>query len=303
MAEINGGKFGEGMSTAAINKLLVAELSKHGVSGSDLRWISATLGITIDGTQGGSIADSATRNNALNESDKKEFDERLAKCTTEEEKQALIREFLKRSGVQETDIYTGDVLYSIDQKGNFYVSDAPEMTAENFIKLTSTTAGGVIIALGAATGGALAGEYIIVKLASGAVVKVAATPTVITGIAQSRINIATKATRFTPLNNNGNPVSAGWKHVVDGHFNTIVGNNRSVFTVSQETVKEILQRSSTVQIPVSPTQLEGSFTRVVNTGQIIGTASLNQGGQPTTWIKIITDKAGNLITTFPVSAP
>lgn len=36
----------------------------------------------------------------------------------------------------------------------------------------------------------------------------------------SRINIAKGITRFTPLRLNGNPVSAGWKHVVNGHFNS-----------------------------------------------------------------------------------
>lgn len=64
MSEINGGSFGDGMTTAAINKLLVTELKKQGVSGEDLRWASAMLGMALDGNQGASIADSATANNA-----------------------------------------------------------------------------------------------------------------------------------------------------------------------------------------------------------------------------------------------
>jgi len=45
------------------------------------------------------------------------------------------------------------------------------------------------------------------------------------------------------------------------------------------------------------------FVRVVNVGEVIGWTSLNHGGVPTTWIKIITDSKGNLITTYPVPAP
>lgn len=44
----------------------------------------------------------------------------------------------------------------------------------------------------------------------------------------------------------------------------------------------------------------GQFTRIVDTGQIIGNASINQGGQATRFIKIFTDSKGNLITVYPV---
>ena len=86
MAEINGGEFGEGMTTAAINKLLIAKLGelrepfvdedgntilgpdgkpimKLVFDGDELRWISVGLGSSINGNQGAGIADSATENN------------------------------------------------------------------------------------------------------------------------------------------------------------------------------------------------------------------------------------------------
>jgi len=66
MADINGGKFGDGLTTAMINKILIDQLVKSGlVDGAELRWISGLLGVALDGGQGGLIADSATRNNAL----------------------------------------------------------------------------------------------------------------------------------------------------------------------------------------------------------------------------------------------
>jgi hypothetical protein len=50
---------------------------------------------------------------------------------------------------------------------------------------------------------------------------------------QSRINIAWGRTRTTPLRNSGHPDSAGFKHVLEGHFDiTKVGPNRSIFTIS-----------------------------------------------------------------------
>ena len=47
----------------------------------------------------------------------------------------------------------------------------------------------------------------------------------------------------------------------------------------------------------------GQYVRIVDTGKIIGNSALKYGGKETTWIKIFTDKAGNLITTYPVPAP
>ncbi len=116
----------------------------------------------------------------------------------------------------------------------------------------------------------------------------------------SRINIAKGITRFTPLRLSGEPVSAGWKHVLEGHFNRPLGNNRSVFSTTEEQLKNILQSKTVINSPLTPLT-GGQFQRTVDTGQIIGNASLKQGGAATSWINVITDYKGNLITTYPIA--
>ncbi|MBT2293581.1 hypothetical protein J7E73_31715 [Paenibacillus albidus] len=122
-------------------------------------------------------------------------------------------------------------------------------------------------------------------------------------IVQSRINIANGQTRFTPLRpTTGQPVSAGWNHVVDGHFNVPLANTRSVFSISQSKLKDILQSPNVVKSPVTAIE-GGQYVRTVNTGEFVGNSALKFGGEKTTWIKIFTDKGGNLITTYPIPAP
>ncbi|EPF6153376.1 RHS repeat-associated core domain-containing protein, partial [Acinetobacter baumannii] len=128
---------------------------------------------------------------------------------------------------------------------------------------------------------------------------IAKTVTKIPPTVQNRINIANNATKSTPLRNTGEPVSAGFNHVLDGHFNRSIANNRSIFTIEPSELKSILQNKNTISSPVSSIP-GGQFTRVVDTGKIVGNASINQGGQATTFIKIFTDSKGNLITVYPV---
>jgi hypothetical protein len=65
MAEINGGKFGDGLTVGAINEIVIAEIIKNtDLSAEEARWFSAMLGYGLDDPQGAAIADSATRNNA-----------------------------------------------------------------------------------------------------------------------------------------------------------------------------------------------------------------------------------------------
>lgn len=88
-------------------------------------------------------------------------------------------------------------------------------------------------------------------------------------------------------------------HVLEGHFNSPLANNRSVFSITPDELKRILSDKHTISSPVR--QLDGGqFERVVNTGRIVGKASLNQGGGDTTYIKILTDVKGNLITVYPI---
>ena len=123
----------------------------------------------------------------------------------------------------------------------------------------------------------------------------------IPGRVQSRINVANGRTRTTPLRPaTGQPVSAGFQHVLDGHFGVPVTNSRSVFTIPPEQLKTILQSPTVVNAPVTSIP-GGQFVRTVDTGQTVGTSSLKEGGVPTSSVRVITDGAGNLITTFPVA--
>ena len=115
------------------------------------------------------------------------------------------------------------------------------------------------------------------------------------GRVQTRINVASGPTRFSPSS------SAGFdRHVVPGHFDRALGNNRSVFTVSQNELKSILQRPDVVSSPAVGIDSGRQFVRTVDVGQTIGNTSLNHGGRATSWIQIYTDRAGNLISAFPV---
>lgn len=127
------------------------------------------------------------------------------------------------------------------------------------------------------------------------------TATLIPAQVQSRINIASDRTRTTPLRDSGNPVSAGFNHVLDSHFNREISNSRSVFTITPDQLKGVLQSSSVVKSPVTALP-DGQYLRVVDVGRIIGVTTLRDGGTYTSVIKIFTDKSGNLITTFPTKA-
>ena len=122
------------------------------------------------------------------------------------------------------------------------------------------------------------------------------------GRVQSRINIAKGQTRYTPLDKNGNVIDAGWNHVVKRHFNGELSQGTSKFTITQDELKKILQSDNTVSATVKSLD-DGQFVRTVDTGQIIGNTSLKYGGGPTSWIKVFTDKAGNIITTYPIPEP
>lgn len=118
-------------------------------------------------------------------------------------------------------------------------------------------------------------------------------------VVASRINIAQGSTRYTPLRTSGNSSLAGFKHVVEGHFNRPLANNRSIFSITPEELKVILSDRRVVASPVR--QIGGGyFERVVNVNRTIGRASLNHGGVETSYIRILTDVKGNLITAYPV---
>ncbi|EAD7000330.1 hypothetical protein BJM29_09920 [Listeria monocytogenes] len=117
------------------------------------------------------------------------------------------------------------------------------------------------------------------------------------GIAQSRINIAKGPTRFSSSDN------AGFNHIVDRHFNP--NRNAGQFTISQDKLKNILSSKETVEIEVK--EIPGNqFERIINIGETAGTIKPSipeNGGKPTNYIRILTDKAGNLITAYPIPKP
>ena len=119
---------------------------------------------------------------------------------------------------------------------------------------------------------------------------------------QSRINLANEPTRFTPLRETGQPVSAGFRHIVEQHFDRPLANSRSIFSVTPDELKQILQSPQVVGSPVSVGG-NGMFVRIADAGQVIGNTSLKFGGKKTNWIKIFTDRSGNIITAFPVPKP
>ncbi|SFN42433.1 RHS repeat-associated core domain-containing protein [Chryseobacterium oleae] len=119
----------------------------------------------------------------------------------------------------------------------------------------------------------------------------------------SRINLANGITRSTPLRmGSGELISAGWQHVVEGHFNRALGGTRSIFSITEDNLKSVLQSKTVVDAPITALT-GGQFVRTVDTGTIVGNVGLTHGGGPTSWIKVITDYKGNLITTYPVTPP
>ncbi|MBC1591330.1 hypothetical protein HCI97_08805 [Listeria welshimeri] len=123
------------------------------------------------------------------------------------------------------------------------------------------------------------------------------------GVVQSRVNVANGRTRFTPTRpSTRKSVSAGFEHVLDGHFNRPIANSRSVFSVTADKLKQILQSQNIVKATVVEMG-GGQYKRIVDIGEIVGNTALKYGGTPTTWIEVITDRAGNLITTYPVPKP
>lgn len=88
-------------------------------------------------------------------------------------------------------------------------------------------------------------------------------------------------------------------HVIDQHFNRPLANSRSIFSTSVEHLKEILQRKDVISSPLTDMG-GGQYKRIVDTGEIIGNTALKYGGNETSWIEIITDVKGNIITTYPV---
>lgn len=88
-------------------------------------------------------------------------------------------------------------------------------------------------------------------------------------------------------------------HVINGHFNRPIGNSRSIFSITVDKLKAILQRKEVISSPLSEMG-GGQCKRVVDVGETVGNTALKYGGDETSCIEIITDVKGNIITTYPV---
>jgi RHS repeat-associated protein len=101
----------------------------------------------------------------------------------------------------------------------------------------------------------------------------------------------------------GGAPKQGFKHVEKEHFakldNVSVKPGKSQFSISRKELKDLLQSKSVVQSKVSMDANSGSFIRTVDVGRDIGTLAGNLQGGHTSIITVITDKYGNLLSTFP----
>jgi filamentous hemagglutinin len=92
----------------------------------------------------------------------------------------------------------------------------------------------------------------------------------------------------------------GWKHVLAEHYNPAKGGS-SQFSVSQTELRALLQSPEVVHSPVIrdlPSARGWRYLREVTlAGRTIGVDVT--ANSPTSTFTIITDKYGNLITTFP----
>jgi hypothetical protein len=103
------------------------------------------------------------------------------------------------------------------------------------------------------------------------------------GRVQSRINVSNE----------------GMGHVVDRHFDSSV--NASQFTISEGELRSLLQSQEVVSAPVLRTVQSGNelaYVREINLGSNVGLDKFS-GNLPTSTLTVMTDKYGNLITTFP----
>jgi filamentous hemagglutinin len=84
IAEINGGKFGDGLTVGAVNELVIGMLDrskeKTGLTKEEILWITNLLGKAVGGSEGQGIAGSATGNNYLSHRQQTEWQEKIADC-------------------------------------------------------------------------------------------------------------------------------------------------------------------------------------------------------------------------------
>ena len=107
-----------------------------------------------------------------------------------------------------------------------------------------------------------------------------------TGSVATRINIKTGDNK------------AGMTHAWNNHGGDMSRTNKSQFTISKDEVVSILQDKKTINTPAYRLP-SGDYVRNVDTGRIIGHNAKGKNTGPTSIMSVITDKKGNLVTTYP----
>ena len=93
----------------------------------------------------------------------------------------------------------------------------------------------------------------------------------------------------------GSGLNYAWRR----HGPTSTPQNKSIFSISMDELKLLLQRKDVVQSPAIKSSTSGNYIRQIDVGKIIGNIPVQKGGQSTSVLTIITDEAGNLVNTFP----
>lgn len=105
---------------------------------------------------------------------------------------------------------------------------------------------------------------------------------------QSRINLPTGDSK------------SGWLHVLLGHFDSSK-TNKSLFTVSENELRNILQSSTVVSAPITSVTTclkdQTCYVRVIDLGHSVGIDKFTN--QSTSTLSVMTDKFGNLVTATP----
>lgn len=75
--------------------------------------------------------------------------------------------------------------------------------------------------------------------------------------------------------------------------------NKSQFTIPRNEVELLLQQKYVIKSPAVKDPISNNYIREVDVGKIVGNLPIDKGGQPTSFITVITDEAGNLVNVFP----
>jgi len=100
----------------------------------------------------------------------------------------------------------------------------------------------------------------------------------------------------------GKPVAGGFKHTTEQHFNRPLEQSRSIFSTTQERLKEVINSPKVINSKLIDSG-NGIYYRIVDVEEIIGNSALKFGGGQTSHIKVFTDIKGVYINSFPVPKP